>query len=317
MRGADWARVGLAAALIAAPARAAPDFSGLWSNNSLTNLERPEDFKTLVVSEAEAKTYEAKHRGKPPENPQDTVGGQESEWWETDVGLLRVRGQIRSSQLVSTADGQLPFNGATKAANKARSARRKVDFDAPESRSRDERCLSTDAAGPPLLNGGYNDNYQFVQTSGELAILAEYMHDVRIVRLAPDARHPPLTIRRAMGDSIGHWEGETLVIETTNFTRAEVGSLAKPGDDMTVVERITRLSPTALHYAFWVRNPVQFTQPWQGEMIFNATKGPIYEFACHEGNYALPGILAGGRQAEARARAAFAAMAAAKATVGK
>ena len=314
MRGADWARLVLAAAFIAVPARAAPDFTGLWSNNSLTSLTRPDDFKTLVVPEAEAKAYEAKHRGKPPEgDPDDKVGGVESEWWETDVGLLRIRGQARSSQIVSTPDGKLPYTAATKAANKARSARRKIDFDNPESRSRSERCVSTEAAGPPMLNGGYNDNYQFVQTRDRLAIWAEYLSSLRIVRLEPGARHPPLSVRFKMGDSIGRWEGRTLVIETTNFTRGELGPLATPDSDMIVVERLTRLSPTSLHYAFWVRNPAEFIQPWQGELIFNAAKGPIYEFACHEGNYALPSMLAGGRQAEARARAAFAAMAAKRA----
>ena len=303
------------ALLAAAPARAAPDLSGLWSNNSLTQLERPDDFKTLVVSEVEAKAYEAKHRGKPPEgDPDDKVGGAESEWWETDIGLLRIRGQIRTSELVSPADGQLPRTAAAKAAGKVRRARRKIDFDNPEARSRSERCVSTEAAGPPMLNGGYNDNYQFVQTGDQLAILAEYLSSLRIVRLAPGARHPPPSMRYAMGDSIGHWEGQTLVIETTNFIAAELAADAPPGADMTVIERITRTGPDTLHYAFWVHDPTQFTQPWQGELTFQATKGPIYEFACHEGNYALRSMLSAGRQAEDRARAAFAAMAAKRGT---
>jgi hypothetical protein len=296
----------LAASLAAAPAWAAPDLSGLWSNNSLTQLERPDDFKTLTVTEAEARAYEAKHLGKPPDIPEDTVGGGDSEWWETDIGLGRIRGQIRSSWIVSPADGQLPLNAQTKAANKARGARRKIDFDNPESRSRSERCVSTEAAGPPLLNGGYADNYQFVQTGDRLAIWAEYLSVMRIVRLEPGARHPPASVRLAAGDSIGHWEGATLVVETTNFIAPEVGSAAPPGADMTVIERITRISPSELHYAFWVRNPAQFTQPWQGELPLHATKGPIYEFACHEGNYALRSMLSAGRQAEDRARAAFA-----------
>ncbi len=294
--------------LLAAPAAwaAPPDFSGLWSNNTLTPFERPDDFKTLVVTEAQAKAYEAKRRGKPPEaDPDDTVGGLESEWWETDIGLLRIRGQLRSSLLTSPADARLPFTAAAKASQKVRRAHRRIDFDGPEVRNRSERCLSTDAAGPPMLNGGFNDNYQFVQAGDQLAILAEYMSAMRIVRLAPGARHPPPSVRLAMGDSIGHWEGDTLVIETTNFLPTEMPD-APPGADMTVVERMTRTSATEMHYAFWVHDPGEFTQPWQGELVFHATKGPIYEFACHEGNYALPGILSAARQAEARARAIFA-----------
>lgn len=293
--------------LAASPAGAGPpDLSGVWSNNTLTQLERPEDFKTLVVPEAEAKAYEAKHLGRPPQDPRDTVGGLESEWWDTDIGLLRIRGAIRSSEIVSPADGQRPFTAAAAARNKAASARRKVDFDGPESRDRSERCLATDAAGPPLLNGGYNDNFKFVQTPDHLAILAEYMGDVRTVRLAAGARHPSPAVRYAMGDSIGHWEGATLVIETTNFLPAEVGPAAPAGADMTVIERITRTSPSELHYAFWIRNPAEFTQPWQGELVFHPLKQPIYEFACHEGNYALPSMLSAARQTEARARAIFA-----------
>src|SRR5690348_3268300 len=122
---------------VARPAICAPQLSGLWSNNSLTQLERPDDFKTLIVSEPDAKAYEAKHLGRPPDAPpEDTVGGIASEWWETDIGLARIRGQVRSSWLVAPADGQLPFTAKARAANKARSARRKVDFDNPESRSR-------------------------------------------------------------------------------------------------------------------------------------------------------------------------------------
>jgi len=149
-----------------------------------------------------------------------------------------------------------------------------------------------------MLNGGYDDNFMLVQTTDSVAILAEYMHDVRIVRLG-DAVHPPASVRRLMGDSIGHWEGDTLVIETTNFTRAEVGDDAPPGADMTVIERLTRVSPSELFYEFQVHDPAEFIQPWRGEMILRATKGPIYEYACHEGNYALPSILSAGRQADA------------------
>ena len=308
-----WLGAAAAVALVASGAQAggyraprnawgAPELGGLWSNNSLTQLERDDAFKTLVPSEAEARAYEAKHLGKPPDNPDDTVGGAESEFWETNVGLARIRGQLRTSWITSPADGKYPYTVAAKAAHKARRERRKVDFDGPESRSLDERCLETSASGPPLTNGGYNDNYQLVQTKDQVAILAEYMHDVRVVRLDPGARHPPAGVRRWMGDSIGRWEGDTLVVETTNFMPPEYG--AQMGDlssDQTVVERFTRTGPGELSYAFRVTSPSEFVQTLSGEMVLRAAKGPIYEFGCHEGNYALPNILLGARRSEAQA----------------
>ena len=281
-------------------AHSVPDFDGTWTNNSLTELERPDEFKALIVSDAEAAAFEKIWRGKPPKI-KDDVGGADSEWWDTDVGLARIRGGARTSWIVAPADGQIPFTAAAKAANKALGDRRKVDFENPESRDLGERCLATGSAGPPLRNGGQSDNFKIVQTPDRIAILTEYGGNVRIVRLG-DARHPPTSVRLRMGDSIGRWEGETLVVETTNFSPTEVR--AAQGDthaDMRVVERFSRTSPTEFLYAFEVRNPARFAQAWQGEMIFRKLAAPIFEYACHEGNYSLPGILSGARQQEAAA----------------
>ena len=316
MRGNGLTRGILAAALLAGlglsqPAaararRAAPDLSGLWTNASLTEQERPDDFKTLVVTEAEARAFEAAHRGKPPEFPpgEDDVGGSASEWWERDVGLARIRGQLRTSWIVNPADGQRPATAAAKAFGKAEHARRKVDFDGPESRDPSERCTDT-GAGPPLDNGGYNDNFQFVQTPGYLAIHAEWMHDVRVIRIAAKGQalsHPRPDLRFAGGDSIGHWEGDTLVVETTNFSPVEVRDPNhNPAADMRVIERLTRVSPSEILYAYAVTNPARYTQTWQAEAVLRTTKGPIYEYACHEGNYGLPNILAGARRLEGKA----------------
>lgn len=282
-------------------AAGAPDFDGLWSNNSLTGLERPDDLKTLVPTDAEVVAYEKAHRGKPPDfgPDEDTVGAADSEWFETDVGLARIRGLPRSSWITSPSDGQVPSSDAAKAAGKARRERRKIDFDNPEIRPLAERCIAPGASPPMTDNGNYNDNFQFVQTADTLAISAEWMHDVRIIPLN-GGRHPPASVRLWMGDSIGHWEGETLVIETTNFTQDEVNDpTGNPDSDVRVVERFTRDSPTTLFYEFSVEGPSRFIQTWRGEAMFHATKGPIYEFACHEGNYALANILAGARQADA------------------
>jgi hypothetical protein len=301
----------LAGLLAAGPASArghgaghAPtDFTGVWTNASLTGLERPDDFKSLVATEAEASAFEKAHRGKPPTlgDPAVQVGGPESEWWELDVGLARIRGQIRTSWIVSPADGQRPFTTQAKTANKARRAGMLKDLDGPEARDQDERCLGWGGAGPPLDNGGVNDNFQIVQAGERLAIHAEWMHDVRTVRIDPAAVHPPSTMRVPDGDSIGHWEGEALVIETTNFTAAEVRAPdGDPRADMKVVERLTRVSPTELLYAFSVTNPARYTQTWRGEMLLRAAKGPIYEYACHEGNYGLANMLAATRRLEGK-----------------
>ena len=275
-----------------------PDLSGLWTNGSLTTLERPKDLKALVVTEAEAAAYEAKWRGKAPPI-EDDVGGADSEWWETDDGLARIRGQARTSWIVAPADGKLPFTAAATDQNAARKTKRKLPLDNPEGRGRTDRCLPGAAAGPPMLNGVYNNNYTFLQTRDALVIQAEYFSDVRIVRLDPGARHPPKSVRRWLGDSIGRWEGATLVIETTNFTALEVDAAnGDTGADMMVTERLTRLGPDEIFYAFTVRNPARFVMPWQGEVVMRTTKGPMFEFACHEGNYALRSMLSAGRQAD-------------------
>lgn len=298
----------VAGTAVARPPRApAPsDLSGAWSNASLTTQERPDDFKTLTVSEADAARYEKAHRGRPPDAPpgEDAVGGVNSEFWETDQGLARIRGQVRTSWIVAPADGKRPFTAAAKAANKAQHTRVLTLPDNPEDRMRSERCVDNDGAGPPLDNGGYNDNYQFVQTDHALAIYAEWEHSVRVIRIAPPgdhARHPRADLRQPMGDSIGHWEGATLVVETTNFTPGEVGGAA--GDesaDMRVVERFTRLSRDEIFYEYAVTNPARYVLTWRAEQSLHPANGPIYEFACHEGNYALPNMLAAGRRLEGR-----------------
>lgn len=275
---------------------ARPNFSGMWSNATLTDFERPEKFKTLIISDEAAAAYEKERRGKPPvAPPEDNVGGIESEWWETDVGLTRIDGQTRSSLLTFPEDGQVPANEATRAVQKARSARRKVDFDNPESRGRSERCLSADSAGPPMIGGGYNDNFLIVQTRELMAIYSEDAFAVRVIRLN-DKPHPPFNQRFEMGDSAGHWEGDTLVIETTNFTPATVDAPdGDPKADMRVVERLSRLASGEIHYAFQVEDPASSTQAWRGEELLHPTKGPIYEYACHEGNYSLPSMLRAAR----------------------
>jgi len=280
-----------------------PDLTGDWSTASLTDLERPDDFKSLLITDAEAAKFEKAHRGQPPPGADDeddkAIGASQGKWWETDVGMIRVRGQVRTSWIVDPADGKRPFTAAAKAARKARQARMKRPPENPEERPSSERCLEPGAAAP-LIAGGYNDNYTLLQTPDRLMIYAEWMRDTRIVRIG-DTAHPPASVRVAGGDSIGRWEGAALVVETTNFSPDEVA--APDGDraaDMRVVERFTRLSPREIHYAFSVTNPARFSQTWRAETVLHPANGRIYEFACHEGNYALANMLAAARRLEGR-----------------
>jgi hypothetical protein len=199
-------------------------------------------------------------------------------------------------------------------------------YDDPERRGLGERCLLGfgSTAGPPALpNYFYNNLHKIVQTPDAVLILTEMVHDARIVRM--NAQHPPKHIRKWMGDSVGRWEGDTLVVETTNFNSDQyryvvegspgrslmlvdtVGAkeqdrLNGPGRDLRVIERFTRVADKALLYRFTVEDPGTWEAPWTGEYIWPATDQPIYEYACHEANYALENVLRGARQRDAEAK---------------
>jgi len=269
---------------------------GSWTTSTLTPYARPRAFTTLIVPDAAAAEYERQRRGKPPEGVADEVGGEETDWWETDVPLARVRGRVRSSWIVAPLDGRVPFTGEALSANRARQARTKSDFSGPEVRPDGERCLAS--AAPPLQSVGANDGFQIVQTPSAVVILLERVSGPRIVRLDHPV-HVPETIRTRDGDSIGWWEGSTLVVDTRNF--ADLSVPAAPGEDrsrMRVIERFTRTGPHELHYAFFLSNSGRYAAPVQGEMVFGPSAGRTFEVACHEGNYALSNILAGARAVE-------------------
>jgi hypothetical protein len=163
-----------------------------------------------------------------------------------------------------------------------------------------------------LPNGFYNNNYQFIQTADAVAIDVELIHDVRVIRLK--GGHRTDGVRPWMGDSIGRWDGDTLVVETTNIPKAQ--AFMGAWQNLKVTERFTRVSPTRINYQFQVEDPDVWDAPWGGEYDFSPLKGIVYEYACHEGNYALPGILAGARQKEREQAAAKAAPAPAKGKPG-
>jgi hypothetical protein len=302
-----------------------PDLQGTWTNASLTTLLRPAALgNKLVLTETEAAAMErqAADRVEAGDRPSDLtrelprgggVGGYNSFWIDSGTRVMTVNGERRTSIIVEPANGQLP--PFTPQAQKAQAARQQLvaqsGFDGPEVRALGERCMLSFGthSGPPMLPVLYNNHYQIVQSPGHVMILAEMVHDARVVRLS--GQHPPPHIRKWLGDSIGRWEGATLVVETTNFhpqQPLQIGAGASyrmvyTSDKLKVTERFTRAGPDTITYQFTVDDPDTFTQPWRGELSFHRTDSLIYEYACHEGNYALPGILAGAREQEKTVKA--------------
>jgi hypothetical protein len=247
------------------------------------------------------------------------VGGYDRLWLNQGTAYMAVDGQIRTSIVIDPPDGHIPpFNAAAKkrqAAGRAlptsdeaenqdvKAAPRRGEFDNPEQRPLSERCLLGfgSTSGPPALpDYFYNDLHQIVQTPDSIMILTEMVHDARIVRM--NAQHLPKNFRRWMGDSVGHWDGDTLVIDTTNFT--DKTRFRGSTENLHVTERLTRLDGKALLYRFTVEDPDTWDRPWTGEMAWPATNQPMYEYACHEGNYALGDVLRGARRQEAEEAAA-------------
>lgn len=275
-----------------------PDLEGMWDNGWLTKLERPAQYAAGEISEAEAMAYEAH----PPPVVVDDVGGNESEIWEMGGRLARIGGRPRMAIITVPADGKLPYSEAGRAKVDAVVGAATKNFDNPEPRNTSEQCLIANSIGPPMLIGLYANNIQIVQTGDSVVLMLEWNHEARIVRLG-DRTHLPAAIRPWMGDAVGWWEGETLVVETTNFNdRQEPRRSGRetyylsPGSK--VIERFTRTSPTEILYQFSVEDPATFRQVWRGELPMVATSVRTFEFACHEGNYSLPNILAGARAGE-------------------
>ncbi len=295
-----------------------PDLQGVWTNVSLTTLLRTRQFQTNVVSAEEAERIAQQRaammqRSLAPTDPNapappkgGNVGGYNSFFTDAGERLAKVRGQYRTTWLLEE-NGQLPYSEEGRRTFQSKLAFTRNNFDGPEVRPMAERCIVGfgSTAGPPMINVLYNNNYQIVQTPDHVVIHVEMNHDARVIRLNGKHVHP--NIRPWMGDSIGWWEGDTLVAETTNFNpgeelRTNFDQSFYISKDAKVIERFTRISPTEIEYEFEVDDPKTFTKVWRGVMVFNAAQGKIYEYACHEGNYALPGILAGARKAEEEGR---------------
>ena len=277
-----------------------PDLQGTWNFSTITPLERPAEFAAKeFLTDAEASGYEARtaqrnNRDTREQSADADVSSAYNEfWWDRGVHAARVNGRTRTSLIVDPPDGRIPAltaDGQQRPAARAE-ARRLHPADGPEDRSLGERCLLFNA-GPPMLSGPYNNYVQILQNRDHVVILNEMIHDSRIVPL--DGRpHLPPAIRRLLGDSRGRWEGNSLVVETTNFSGQT--SVRGSGERLRLVERFTRVDAGTLLYEFTVDDPASFVKPWTAVLPMTKTDDQIYEYACHEGNYAMTGILRGAR----------------------
>ena len=304
----------------------ARNFDGVWTNATVTQLERSAAFSQLVVPKERADAVDkatvarreaangASDLSKGAFKDENATAGYNSFWIDSGDGLMRVRGEARSSFITSPADGKMPFRNRAKSlalmirdGTEYRSG--KGGYTGPEDLPIRERCLiaQSDAGGPVMLNALYNNNYSFFVTPGYFVIDLEMNHDLRIAPIFASAEkarasHQPAVIRPWLGDTVAWWEGDTLVTETKNVNPIQEGRTLTPVSSQgTVTERFTRIARNELLYQFTVEDPVHYTQAWSGEYAFKPAKGQIYEYACHEGNYAMEGILRGARMDEAAA----------------
>ena len=297
-----------------------PDLQGFWSNASLTGMQRPAGASGLVVSEEEAaklakrNIYSAVQREEAGASKVDAKSSAEllsdknsnraynRFWMDPGASYAKVRGEYHTSWITNPSDGRIPYTERGIQANTRGGGF--GPYDNFETRPLSERCIMsfTGSNGPVIGNGMYNNTLQLVQSPGSVMILAEMIHDAKIVPIVKskaDVKHGPSVIPKWGGDAVGWYEGDTLVIETVNSNPNQRSYISKTGK---VTERFTRWNADQIFYQFTVDDPTLYKQTWGGEMSLNVSKEPLYEYACHEGNYALPGILAGARQLEREGR---------------
>ena len=291
-----------------------PNLQGVWTNASLTTLERPDYFESLEISDDEAmaarKSSEEFNQtldnpyaqGETPESGGD-VGGYNVAWMDPGSDFFKLNGKYRSSIITYPESGKLPRRQTRWAIEGPSIYRMFTRADHPEERSLGERCVVGfgSSGGPPMLNVLFNNHYQIVQSPGYVMIMVEMNHDARIIRL--DSDHNPDNMKPWLGDSVGWWEGQTLVVKTKNHHpqqkfRAAIRHQILMMEEAEVTERFTRVSKDEILYQFEVNDKRAYRDVWKGEMPLRSTESRIYEYACHEGNYAMANILAGARAEE-------------------
>ena len=286
-----------------------PDLSGIWTNATVTPVERPAQFAgkpTLTDAEAavfeNALTQDLKDEDGKSDGPliraagSSGTGGYNALFIDRGSQMDRIDGVKRSSLIVDPPDGKIPPVTEAARARRAKEMRNFFNYDDVKNRPLSERCIIGfgSTSGPPMMPVLYNNTYEFVQTKDSIMIVVEMVHDIRVIRM--NGTHPPSNVRTLLGDSIGHWEGDTLVVDTTNF-RPDA-SFMGASENLHVIERFERANPDTILYKVTIDDPSTFSKQWTMEFPFNATKGPVYEYACHEGNYAMTDIMGGAREME-------------------
>ncbi len=293
-----------------------PDLQGNWTNVTLTPFERPEGQGPVLTQEEvdsiEGRRESAFQAGIAPSDPGRTarpaggsVGTYNEIYWDRGSRVAIIDGKPISSLITDPPNGRRPpFTPEAERLRQERTEFRSQfgEADHPENLSLTVRCLMFGSnVGPPMVpNGAYNNNYTIVQTADYVVIHAEVVHDTRIIRIGDGPRLPD-HVRPWIGDSWGRWEGDALVVETTNIYPLHTFRGIRPTKDLKVFERFTRVDQETILYEFTVDDPTTYTEPWGGQIPMRALHAELYEYACHEGNYSLGGILSGARYQERRA----------------
>ena len=291
-----------------------PDLQGFWTNASLTTMQRSGNYEEvgLIIPDDSLAEMTANHhqnvrqatddnqvQGELPSGEDLGRGrGYNAFWVDPGTQFGNVKGEYRTSWITYPENGRVPYSeqgGELRRQNFAKFS----GNDGPEGRALGERCLIGfgSTGGPPMNNVLYNNMYQIVQTDDYVMIMVEMVHDARIIPI--DGEHRPDSHKPWLGDSVAFWDGDTLVVETINLHPQQAPrNSAALSDEGKVIERFTRFSDGQVLYEFEVSDPNYYSETWRGEMSFNATDAQPYEYACHEGNYGLPGILGGARRLE-------------------
>ncbi len=298
-----------------------PDLQGYFTSASLTTLRRPPGVSGLIISQQEAdKMF---NRNIYTRVAKEEAGDQEAVtsgkeklglltdanpdraynryWMDPGSGIGKINGQYRSSWIVDPPDGQIPYINPPKTGISALASEEEqyadLPSDNPEDRGLGERCVYFDRGGPVLTNSMYNNTYQIVQSPTHVMILTEQAHEARVIAI--NGKHGPSAVPKWAGDSIGWYEGDTLVVETINAMPAQKSYISEKGK---LTERFTRAKDGEIIYQFTVEDPTKYKQPWKGEMPLNVAREPLYEYACHEGNYSMFNLLSGARSFEREGR---------------
>lgn len=282
-----------------------PDLQGVYTFRTITPMQRPESFEGKVtLSPEEAAAFETAENTRLNRDLFDPITGAPSAgyapraeggvlsynefWYERGIELTRDK---RTALIVDPPDGRIPYTAGAREKNRVMRANLSAGFaDSYHDRSFADRCLMGFNSGPPMVPSAYNNNVMIFQIPGHVVLFNEMIHNARVI---PTDGRPHGNLRQWVGDSRGHWEGDVLVIETTNFVHGTAfrGSTA----DTHLVERLWRVDPDTVLYEFTIKDPHSFTHPWTAMFPLRRTEGPLFEYACHEGNYGLEGILAGAR----------------------